>query len=117
VSVTQVVLARGTGARERDAIVAGKQVFATHYTNGSLNLTALVGGGPGSDQYLVVLNRTNVDFLRGLFAGLTRLSIERRLRSELSEVLEQLAQRLESGLPRTTSAHPGDRRRTVRGVS
>ena len=112
-SVTHVVMARGSGARARDAIVLGKQLFATHYVNGSLNVTAVVGGDRSPARYLVILNRTNVDLLGGFFAGLTRYSIERRLKSEWSAILEHLARRLESGPPRSTSAGRG---RTARRV-
>jgi hypothetical protein len=100
VSATQVVVARGQDARSTDALVVGKQLFATHYMNGSLNVTAIVSTGKGSAQYLVILNRTNVDFLRGLFGGLVRLTVERRIKAELPSILDQLAKRLESEPPR-----------------
>ena len=100
ISATHVVMTRGAGPRSTDALVVGKQLFATHYMNGSLNVTAIVSNGPGSAQYLVILNRTNVDFLRGLFGGLVRLTVERRIKSELPAILDQLAQKLESGPPR-----------------
>ena len=99
VSATHVVIARGRGDRARDALVAGKQLFATHYMNGSLNVTAIVGSGPGSAQYLVILNRTNVDFLRGFFGTFARKAVERRIKSELPTILAQLARKLESGPP------------------
>lgn len=99
ISATHIVIIRGAGSRGQDAIVFGKQLFATHYSNGSLNMTALVGNERGSERYLVILNRTNVDLLRGLFGGLTRFTMERRLRSELSGVVDELARRIESGPP------------------
>jgi len=98
ISATHVVIAR-QGAGQGNALVVGRQVFATHYLNGSLNLTAVLGGGPGTPHYLVLLNRSNVDVVGGFFGGLVRRSIERRLRSELSGILDQLARRLEGGLP------------------
>ncbi len=98
VSATHVVIAR-TGPGGRDAVVAGKQVFATHYVNALLNLTAVVAGGDGSQHYLVVLNRSRVDVVHGLFGGLARMIIEHRLTSELSTILPGLARRLESGPP------------------
>lgn len=99
VSATQVVIARGRGDRARDALVVGRQLFATHYMNGSLNVTAVVGSGPGSAQYLVILNRTNVDFLRGFFGTFARKAVERRIKSELPAILAQLARKLETGPP------------------
>lgn len=100
VSATHVVMTRGSGLRSTDALVVGKQLFATHYMNGSLNVTAIVSNGPASAHYLVILNRTNVDFLRGIFGGLVRLTVERRIKSELPSILDQLARILESGPPR-----------------
>lgn len=106
ISATHTVIVRGTGNRGQDAIVFGKQLFATHYSNGSLNMTAVVGNARGSERYLVILNRTNVDLLHGLFGGLTRFTMERRLRSELSGVLDELARRIESGLPGAKAPSP-----------
>lgn len=99
VTATHVIMARGHGFRAGDALIVGKQIFATHYMNGSLNITAVVGSGPGSPHYLVILNRTNVDFLRGMFGGLSRLTVERRIKAELPSILDQLARTLESGRP------------------
>jgi hypothetical protein len=98
-SVTHVAIARGAGARADDALVVGKQIFANHYLNGSVNLTAIVSAGRRSPRYLVILNRSNVDFIRGFFAGLTRMTIERKLKSELPAILDHLARTLESGPP------------------
>jgi hypothetical protein len=80
-------------------IVAGKQVCATHYMNGSLNLTMLLGGRTGGPNYLVYLNRSEVDVVGGLFGGLARSIIQRRVRGEAGEVLAGLRARLESGPP------------------
>ena len=98
ISANEVVIARPGPGGAREVFVAGKQVFATHYLNGSLNLTALVGGEEAA-RYLVILNRARVDVVQGFFGGLTRVFVERRLRSELSSVIEGLAKRLESGPP------------------
>jgi hypothetical protein len=99
VSATHVSILRGRNGSVPEALVAGKQVFATHYMNASLNLTALMRGNPGSPNYLVYLNRSDVDVLGGFFGGLVRLIAERRVKSEASEVLEGLGHRLESGEP------------------
>ena len=99
ISVTHVSMLSGAGAALPDALVAGKQIFATHYMNGALALTAIVGGGPGSPRYLAYLNRSEVDVLGGFFGGLVRWLVERRLKAEASEVLQGLRRRLESGPP------------------
>ena len=99
VTATDVVIHRGTGASAGNAVVVGRQLFATHYMNGSLNLTAVLGSGPGTAHYLVVVNRMQLDVLRGVAAALTRRVIERRLTGELAAILAELARRLESGPP------------------
>lgn len=100
ISATHVSILRGRDGGLPEALVVGKQVFATHYMNGSLNVTALVRGRPGSPNYLAYLNRSDVDVLGGFFGGLVRLLAERRLKTEASEVLQGLGRRLDSGEPR-----------------
>lgn len=100
VSATHVSILRSRDEGLPDALVAGKQVFATHYMNGSLNLTAVLRGRPGSPNYLAYLNRSDVDVLGGFFGGLVRLLVEHRLKTEASEVLQGLGRRLDSGPPR-----------------
>jgi hypothetical protein len=85
------------------AVVAGKQIMATHYMNGSLNIMTILPGPAGGPSYLVTINRSEVDVLSGVFGGVARLVAERRVRSEAAQVLEGLRQRLESGLPAGSS--------------
>ena len=44
ISVTDLRILRGDDASRPEVIVAGKQIFATHYVNASLGVTALVRG-------------------------------------------------------------------------
>jgi hypothetical protein len=99
VSVTHVAILRADRESEVDVLVAGKQVFATHYLTGSLNLTVLVHGPGDASHYLAYLHRSQVDVLGGFFGGLTRSIVERRVKSESLKVLLGLRQRLESGSP------------------
>ena len=99
ISATHVNILRGRSESLPDALVAGKEIFATHYVNGSLGLTAIVGGGQGSRRYLVYLNRSDVDILGGFFGGIVRWFMERRLKAEAAGVLRGLRRRLESGEP------------------
>lgn len=100
VSVTHVSILRG-GADTRlpDALIAAKDVFATHYVDASLGLTAILRGAPGGPNYLCYLNRSEVDLLGGTFGGLLRYFVQRRLKAEAPAVLQALRQRLESGMP------------------
>ena len=82
-----------------DALVAARQIYASHYMDGSLAVTALVRGAGGSPSYLVYLNRSEVDVLDRFFGGMVRRIVERRLRTEGAAALEGLRRRLESGVP------------------
>jgi hypothetical protein len=97
-SITHVAILQADRPALPEALVAGKQVFASHYTIGSLSLTAIVRGGQG-ERYLVYLNRSRVDVLDRWFGGLARRLIEGRLRDNVGEVLQGVRHRLESGEP------------------
>jgi len=99
ISVTQVSILRGDGAATPDVVAVGKQIFATHYMDGSLSVTAIVGDGQRSPRYLAYLNRSDVDVLGGFWGGLVRRILGRRLRSDAPGVLQTLRTRLESGDP------------------
>lgn len=99
ISVTYVVMTRGHKPGEPDAIVASKDIYATHYVEGSFAVTALMRGDPGRFNYLAYLNRSEVDVLRSSFMGLVRLVMQRRLKAEAASVLAGLRRRLESGEP------------------
>ena len=67
-------------------LVAGKQLFATHYVEGGLGLTLVTRDGANGEPYLVYVNRSQLDLLRGFFGGLaracsSRVSSATRLRS------------------------------------
>jgi hypothetical protein len=107
VSVTDVRIVRGrAGGDLPDALVAGKQIFATHYVNASLGLTALVAGAPGQPNYLAYLNRSEVDVLGGFFGGIIRSVMQRRMKGEAADTLRALRERLEGGLPPAADEPP-----------
>jgi hypothetical protein len=99
VSVTHVNMLRGPDPSLPDALAAGKGIFATHYVNASLGITAVIRGEPGASNYLVYLNRSDVDMVAGAFGGLVRWFMQRRLKAEAATVLQGLRRRLESGEP------------------
>jgi hypothetical protein len=82
INVTDVRILRGDDSSQPDVVVAGKQIFATHYVNASLGVTALVRGEPGRSNYLVYVNRSEVDMLHGTFSGVVRWYMQRRLKAE-----------------------------------
>jgi hypothetical protein len=97
ISVTHVSIIRGENRAELpEVLVAGKQVFATHYMNGALALTAVVGGRDGTPRYLVYLNRSRVDVLGGFLGWVKRTIVEERLESETEKIFQALRDRLRS---------------------
>ena len=96
-SITHLTLIRSETAGMPRALAISKQVYANHYKDGALAVTAIVG--TGSRTYLVYAHRSNVDVLDGLFGGLVRHVVERRVRDEAPAVLSALRTRLESGDP------------------
>lgn len=101
VTVTYVRLLRRNEAGIPRALTISTQVFANHYTEGALGLTAVVCGETGSTCYLAYLNRTQVDFLGGFFGAFKRAAIEGRIESETPNLLRDVRERLETGAPRS----------------
>ncbi len=97
ISITHVTMIRGTRPHEPEVLVVGRQVYATHYSDGSWSFTALMRGE--QTNYLVYLNQSDIDLLDSWFGGIVRRAVERRLREEAVDVLDSLRERLESGDP------------------
>lgn len=100
VSITHVAMIESRGDRLREAIVAKKQVYASHYILASLSFTAISASPDGRQRYLVYMNRSRSDVFDGIFGGFIRRTIARRLRAEAPQALDVLRRRLESEPPR-----------------
>jgi hypothetical protein len=109
ISVTHVGIVRPPAGAGRPAIVvAGKQIFATHYVQASLGLTMVFSGG-GDQAYLAYLNRSAVDVLGGMMGPLARSVLERRMARQAPLIISGLRTRLEAGAPPTGGAGaPGE---------
>ena len=102
VSITHVGIVRQEASRRLPAVlVAGKQMFATHYLEGGLGLTMVLQDPAGERTYLAYLNRSQIDFLRGFFGKLAREIVEGRLERHAPSIIRGLRQRLEGGSPGT----------------
>lgn len=99
ISLTHLSLVRPNDDRLPEVVAVSRQVFASHYVTGSLAITALTRGTASTPRYLLYLNRSRIDVLKGPFAGLARHMIERRLKAEAPSSLQNLRRRLESGVP------------------
>jgi hypothetical protein len=98
ISVTHVTIARNQDSDLPDVLIVGKDVFSTHYINASLSVTALMRGETIQTNYLVYVNRTEVDVLHGIFGGVIRKSIQDHMKNA-GTLLSDLRERLESGAP------------------
>jgi hypothetical protein len=81
-------------------LIASKQVYANHYFNASLALTAFVRTPEGA--YLVSENRSRADGLEGPFGKIKRGVVEKKAVEGLRTILEQSKASLE-GSPVTAS--------------
>jgi hypothetical protein len=79
-------------------MAVSREIFATHYRNASLGVTAVSEDASGI-RYLVYVNRSQVDVLGGIFGGWKRSIVEGRLKSESADVFSEVRRRLESGPP------------------
>jgi hypothetical protein len=104
IGITHFSAARFATPSLPDAVVIGKQVYATHYKEAALTMTALTGDG--SSRYLVYVHRSQVDAFGGFLGGAIRRIVERRVRSEAPGVLLGLRNRLASGEPANGAVQP-----------
>lgn len=98
IAVTHVAIVRPEVPSAVRVAVVGREIFATHYRNASVGLTAVTEDEAGR-RYLVYVNRSQLDVLGGLFGAWKRAIIEGKLKSESADVFETVRRRLESGLP------------------
>ena len=96
ISMTHVTIY--TSRHGADVIIASKGIYASHYFESSLGVTALVGnnGPPPSRSYLIYVNRSRTDALRGMFAGIKRSLIGGRLRDGAKKNMERTKTKLEA---------------------
>lgn len=96
ISVTHVTIYRRAGSR--GTLIASKQIYASHYFEASLGLTAVV---PTSHEerpgfYLLYLNRSRSDALHGGFSGLARGQVKSRARNGMQKNMEKIKFSIES---------------------
>jgi hypothetical protein len=100
ISITHIGIVRPESNHRLPAIlVAGKQIFATHYLEGGLGLTMIVRDTGNGAPYLAYVNRSQVDMLRGFFGAFVRGVLEDRVERQAPLIIRGLRARLESGNP------------------
>lgn len=103
VSLTHVTIYKRTRGAVSSVLIATKQIYANHYYDASLGLTAFVDVPAASAAYLMYLNRTRIDALRGWLARANRSMIENGLLSGMEKNLRVIKRKLE---PAETAARP-----------
>ena len=98
IGVTHVDIVRPRIAGSIRIAAISREVFASHYRNASLGLTALSEDASGQ-RYLIYVNRSQLDLLGGIFGAWKRSMIEGRLKSESAGVFSEIRRRIESGPP------------------
>jgi len=94
ISVTHAIISPLSHGK---AAIASKQLYASHYTNGSLGLTILVDKGTvAAPRTLVVyVNRSRVDIFGGLLGGIKRPLVRSKARDGAERMMRQLREGLE----------------------
>jgi hypothetical protein len=89
-------------------LIASKQIYANHYFDSSLALTAFVSNpGSSSGSYLFYENRSRADGLGGMFGKIKRGIVEDRAVDGLKAILDQSKVNLNASvLGQTESAAP-----------
>lgn len=110
ISITSTSIYRQEDTPGKPFLIASQQIYASHYFEGSLGVALVVDAteNPATPRiYLVNLNRSRMDVLRGFFAFLIRGTITRRLQSEMKNVMESLKKKLEASyLEESSHAEP-----------
>jgi hypothetical protein len=97
ISITHFSAARFGLPDVPDTVVVARQVYATHYKDAALTITALTG--VGEQKYFVYVHRSQVDAFDGVLGSVVRRMVERRVKAEAPDVLLGVRKRLESGDP------------------
>jgi hypothetical protein len=79
-------------------IIGSKGIYANHYFEASLGLTSFIQSAHANPPrtYLIYVNRSRTDALRGMFAGLKRSLIGGRLRDGAKKSMEMIKKKLET---------------------
>jgi hypothetical protein len=86
IAINHITIYRRNGDVGPQVLVASKQIYANHYFNAFLALTAFVSI-PDSGAYLVYENRSRADGLEGPFGKIKRGVVEKKALAGLKSIL------------------------------
>jgi hypothetical protein len=95
-SLTHVTIYKRSHGNGSNVMVGSKGIYGSHYFDSSLGLTAFVQSQNPPRSYLIYMNRSRTDALRGLFGGWKRSLISGRLRDGAKKSMEAIKRRLET---------------------
>jgi hypothetical protein len=91
ITVTHVTVTRGLSG---SIVITSKDAYSSRYFDSSLGTTVVSGSGRAG-FYLIYVNRSRADALKGGLSGLRRAIVERRARGSLDQNLKTIKSRLE----------------------
>ena len=97
-AINHVTIYKSNRERGPQILAVSRQIYANHYFNSSLGLTAFVTV-EGPESYLVYENRSHADGLEGPLGKLKRGIVQNKALEGLKGVLEQSKIRLETPAP------------------
>jgi hypothetical protein len=83
-------------ARPDRTVVVQKQLYASHYYDGSLAIATVIGTADGTATYLVYANRSRGDLLKGGFGGLKRKVVRDQAKKSAEQTLGTIKSVLEA---------------------
>jgi hypothetical protein len=97
-TVTHVTIYKRSPDPLSDVIIGSKGIYGSHYFESSLGMTAFIQsrGTDPARTYLIYMNRSRTDALRGFFAGVKRSLIGGSLRDGARKSMEMIKLKLES---------------------
>ncbi len=98
VSVTHISVYKVQHANGSDVLIASKGIYANHYFETSLGLTCFIQSQSSQPArtYLIYINRSKTDALRGLLGGLKRSLIGGSLRDGAKNNMDMIKKKLET---------------------
>ncbi len=99
IAITSTSIYRQEDTLGKPFLITSQQIYASHYFEGSLGMALIVDASEDQTTpriYLVNLNRSRTDLLRGFFAFLIRGTIAGRLQSEMKNVMGSLKKKMEA---------------------
>jgi len=113
IAVNHITIYRRDREVGPQVLIASKQIYANHYFNGSLALTALVKiPNVGQGAYLVYENRSRADGLGGPFGKIKRRVVEKKAVEGLRAILEHSRTSLDDRVVAASTAEFSSHRST-----